>query len=207
MPVLAVLSSRDAEICHRASPALVDFPAAADRPPYGNGWKWEFTGAAPQGFLIPERTFRHSQAGGFTAVLKVRVEADSSGAAPADAALVALASSDGQVAWRLQSDVAGSWTAVVCAGGVCASTTASDGGPVGLIRRVAVRYRSGPERVDIFVNNMMAATSNSDGVHDMVRFRFACVRTRARVYACIRYSAMSSRGRVGSPSCNCLMCP
>lgn len=181
MSVLGVLSSQDVGICHRASPALVDFPAAADRPPYAS-WNWDFTGAVPQGFLIPARTFTHSRGSGFTAVLKVVVEADSSGAPPADAALVALASSDGQVAWRLQSDVTDGLTAVVCTGGACASTSTSpDLGLVGLFRVVAVRYRSDMEHLDIFFNGQMITTNNSDGVHDMVRLLAAAAGTHSLV--------------------------
>lgn len=115
-------------------------------------------------------------------MLKVRVDADSSGAPPADAALVALSSSDGQVAWRLQSDTSGSWTAVVCTGGVCASTSTSDLGAVGLLRRLAMRYRSGPERLDIFVNGQMVTTNNSDGVHDVVRLLDARAYTRGLLF-------------------------
>lgn len=165
---LGVLSSRDEGLCHTPIPAITEFPSASHRPTK-TGFLWTFDGTNPQGFLIPAQTFRHANSGGFSVMMKIVVDVDSNtGAPPADATLLSLSSADDQVSWRIQSDVAGTMTVVLCLNGICASATTTNNGAFSLSRYVGMRYSAHGHRVDIFENGHLMRTTNSAGMLALV---------------------------------------
>ena len=123
----------------------------------------------PQGFLVVPTNIGHSERGGFTIALSVLVNADSSGYAPADSAVAAFSSADGQLSWSLTSNTNGTWSVHLCMTGVCAAVTTVPTRTFSYFRSVAARYRSDVETVEIWVNRGIELSVGGLAAHDLVR--------------------------------------